>query len=483
MSPKSRPLPAPTCSIESLPNEILERVFSLIPLDEPVEYHTTNGDRRLLSQVVALMHTSPTFRFVTMSSKFWLHYDFDFAALVPDRNHNPRGNYYLNPETRLNRLCYLLFSIPELARNLQRKTDWSINRAPEVILLALASLPFLEIARRVSLVDDSASNLLLHRLSYCRCLIDLEISSENKDLDLDVLECFYALKRIVLELPKTWHGHCDGIVGLEQFTVAPNEGARGEIELSDDLRVLPVNSNDTLVSLEVRGFFSDAFSLDDFEKLESLVYKTDPLTHSENVFLDVLAQNASTLRSFDTEFIIVMTPNVEELTAQQTILFSCPCFRALKELSLKILYWGLKDDASPYIERCMDVVEVISESLATLQLVKLFAGLDVAWTGCLSKLRTLTSLTWNFPRGGLGRVKPGGANAAEIVAEVFKDFVEPPEVCVQLVRWNVSETTVHKPSLELAEFPECGSVAESGGTEMIQKSRRVSSNGPRENEL
>jgi hypothetical protein len=270
-------------------------------------------------------------------------------------------------------------------------------------------------------------------------------------LDLGLLECFPSLKRLVLELPKTWHGHCEGIVGLEHFTVAPNEGARGEIELSDDLRVLPINSNDTLVSLDVRGFFSDAFSLDEFQNLRSLIYKTDPLTHTENVFLDVLARNVSTLRSFVTEFLIGTTPNAEIL-ANQTILFSCPCFRALEELSLKILYWGPKDDASPYIENCMDAVHVISESLPTLQLIKLSAGLDVARAGCLSKLKNLMSLTWNFPRGGLRGVQPGGADAAEIVAEVFKEFSESPEVCVQLVRWDIAETTVHKPSLELAEF-------------------------------
>jgi hypothetical protein len=75
------------------------------------------------------------------------------------------------------------------------------------------------------------------------------------------------------------------------------------------------------------------------------------------------------------------------------------------------------------------------------------------WHG-LSKFKSLKSLTWNYPRGGLKSVKPDGVDAAKVVSEVFKDFAERPGVCVQLVRWNVSETTVSKPSLDLAEFPE-----------------------------
>jgi hypothetical protein len=66
----------PACSIESVPNEILERIISFVPLDEPVEYRSANGDERYLSQVITLMHTSRAFRFVTMECKFWIDYDF-----------------------------------------------------------------------------------------------------------------------------------------------------------------------------------------------------------------------------------------------------------------------------------------------------------------------------------------------------------------------------------------------------------------------
>jgi hypothetical protein len=164
MSTEFCPLPAHTRSIESLPNEPLEHVLSFIPMDEPVEYHTPN--RAFLPQAIAPMHTSQTFRFVAISSKFWLQHAFHFAALVFDQLYTGR-EYYINRQTRVSRLCFLLFSIPELAQNLQRKTDWSINKAPEVLIHAVASLPSLEIARRVSLVDDSTLNFLLHRLSYC----------------------------------------------------------------------------------------------------------------------------------------------------------------------------------------------------------------------------------------------------------------------------------------------------------------------------
>jgi hypothetical protein len=148
--------------------------------------------------------------------------------------------------------------------------------------------------------------------------------------------------------------------------------------MSDGLGLLPINSKDTLISLDIQGFYFDPFSLDDFEKLECLVYKTDPLAQNENVFLDALAQNVSTLRSFDTELIVVTTTNAGELSKEQTTLFSFPCFRALKECSLKILYAGFRDDSSCYIEGCMDIVEIISEALPTLELVKFSAGLDVA---------------------------------------------------------------------------------------------------------
>jgi hypothetical protein len=429
---------SPVCYIESLPNEILERIISFVPLRHPVEYRNANGDKRYLSQVITLMHASRAFRVVTMKCKFWIDYDFNFAALVPDRGEHP-----LKCETRLNGLCYLLFSIPELSCNLQRKTDWLINTAPEILFGAMASFPIMETARNISLVHVWAPNLLLNRLSYCQRLISLEIRGENDELDLGLLEYFDSLKRLTLELPSTFRGQCSGIEGLEHFAVGPTGFDPEWFELSNELNILPLGSKTSLVSLDITGPSSDSFSLDEFDHLESLVYKLDPRRDDNYNFVRPICRNSSRVSSLETQFAIAaVDPTVDPTSiAKQTVLLFYPCFAALKQLSLKILYLGDVPDLNPYIDQCVVIVEIMTKQLLALEVVTLHAGLDldvpgVMYLANLKNLKALKSLTWNFPPGGLRRRELGGDDATEIVRKVFKDFVEPPRVCVQLVQWD-----------------------------------------------
>jgi F-box domain len=441
----------PACFIESLPNEILERIISFVALDDPVQYRSANGDTRYLSQVIALMHTSRAFRSVTMECKFWIDYDFDFADLVPDIGEHP-----LRPETRLNGLCYLLFSIPELARNLQRKTDWLINTAPEILFGAMASFPIVETARNVCLFNVWAPSLLLNRLSYCKRLISLEIRGDNGDLELGALEFFDSLKRLTLDLPRTFRGQCARIEGLEHFAVCPSGFDRQWLEFSNELNILPSGSKTSLVSLDITGYCCERFTLDEFDHLENLGYKLNPLPDEEFTFFNPLSENSSRISSLETEFITLGpagAPESELAIPRQTALFLCPCFAALKQISLKILFLGEMNDPNSYIEQCMVIVGIIAKHLVTLEVVTLHAGLDISWTVILAKLTRLRSLTWNFPQGGLRGLKSSGEDATETVRKVFKDFVEPPNVCVQLVRWNVQDAAV-MPSPGFVEFPE-----------------------------
>jgi hypothetical protein len=226
-------------------------------------------------------------------------------------------------------------------------------------------------------------------------------------------------------------------------------------EFSNDHNIIPRGSTKSLVSLDVTGYCDESFTLDEFDHLESLVYKLDPFGELDRSFFNPVAQNSSRISSLETEFITLAAAEAPEsklALTKQVALFLCPCFDALKQLSLRILFGGEIRDPNPYIEQCMTIVEIITKQLLTLEAITLHAGLDVSKTTFLAEFKRLKSLTWNFPQGCLRGLKMSGGDATEMVQDAFKDFIEPPRVCVQLVRWNVQDAAV-MPALRFLEFP------------------------------
>jgi hypothetical protein len=416
-----------TASINSLPNEILENVLRFIPMDSSVEYRTSEVTR-VTSQVIALMNVSRTFRLVTLSSEFWLEPDFDVSSLFPDPLKQIR-----HPDVE--RWSHL-FRLPEVARILERKTNWFISRWPQVLFYARTCLPLFETtARRVVLKDLPLFFHTIRDLEHILSLTDLELRGNSvfNSVELGIFENFGQLKRLVLELPSHWTGRIPATLdSLEYFTLAPRESARVNFELSD--RVLPFGSKNTLMYLSLTGWADDeSFSIAPFNNLSMLVCKSIPLSN-------VLDKSTSTLRSFETEFILPSGPAAEREWGFQKSNFDCHCLRSLRQLCLKIVFFkGTVDDAAWYLDGCMRAVKIISECpfAMTLEELELWAGLDLDDVTFLSEFEKLRILRWNYPNWALRLAAPAsrlGITPAAIVSKVFEIFPSPPKVCVQVVR-------------------------------------------------
>jgi hypothetical protein len=158
-----------TPSIVPLPNEILDRIFSYVPMHNAVHW-TNNGRNRATNQAMLLMQVSRQFRKATQESRHWLDGNFYFGELIT-------GGYDDDKRLRFPRFFNALLDDQYFASCLGRKTDWRFSSdsigdlLPE---LAAARVPtFFPAVRKLAL-----SQLLLEqqatweRLSGCRHVVD-----------------------------------------------------------------------------------------------------------------------------------------------------------------------------------------------------------------------------------------------------------------------------------------------------------------------
>jgi hypothetical protein len=304
-------------------------------------------------------------------------------------------------------------------------------------------------AQRVVLKDLPLYFETIGDLELIRSLTDLELRGDTvlADVDLSIFENFGRLKRLVLELPRYWTGQIPSTIdSLEYFTLAPSESARVNFELSNC--TLPLTSKDTLTYLSLTGWVDDeSFSIAPFKNLSTLVCKTIPLSN-------VLETCTSTLRSFETEFILPSGPTGEREWDFQRSNFNCYCLRSLRRLCLTIVFYkGIVDDAEWYLERCMRAIKIISESTfaMTLEELEVCAGLDLYDVTFLSKFENLRILRWNYPNWGLRTAAPTsrlGITPGAVVSKVFENLASPPKVFIQLVWWPEVRPTLVIPSVD-----------------------------------
>jgi hypothetical protein len=169
-----------TSPFDNVPNEVLEHIFSFIPLI----YKAHDGTH--VSQIIALMQVSRQFRVVILQSKLWQAFDFDFESLVP----LARRFYYPNHAARAQvaSLCHVLLSDSYFASCLRRKTDWSFYSINTYFWILGSNPPFRQNVHRIGLRLDALGAALL-RLPAFENLTAIFIDCDDEEplLDLDLL--------------------------------------------------------------------------------------------------------------------------------------------------------------------------------------------------------------------------------------------------------------------------------------------------------
>jgi hypothetical protein len=408
MAASERALATP--SIAALPNEILDRILSYIPMYRLVRIRSDNGPHRVANQAMLLMQVSRQFRKATQESRHWLDGNFNFSHLIC------RYYDYDNP-LQFDRFLNILFDDEYLVSCLGRKTDWRFTSGPvgELIpTLAATRIPtFFQAVRKITLSLDQQS--AWERLSGCHQLVELCLYHDWRSINLGWIDQYFPrVQRLRLQVSPVIYGSLKSLkclnfleLDLEEFDVD---------EDSDDIqRLVPFESANTLttVTLFPNALYTPSFDPTVFVNLR----------HASACYGFLFDEGVTdTLTSLDVGYYI-------DNQWLQITNFDLPCFKNLQQLTFHLLSESPHDAPPPtsdmWIGVSMEILEnmVYLRDLKEIKLVNL--GIDPKRVTCLSRAVKLETLTWILESK---KQVLGGADPFSLLVNIFEAFNSRPKI-------------------------------------------------------
>jgi len=428
------------CYICNISNEVLDLIFSFIPIDVVVSCDGNN-----VPPIIVLLHVSRQFRNAILQSKHWLSFKFDFRKLVCP----PDGSENLVPEPEaphpVNALIKTLFGDDAFVESLQRKTDWAFpSSCPELVLSVTDRLQsFSTTVRKLWLCGQFHFTLdrlpLYPNVDELGVLDDLPSKlppSTNRINLTRVGETFSNVLHLYLAIPLTSTDSISSLANLLSFELLVVNECDYELLGTLQPRFLPLESASTLATLRIYGYglrIAPGFTLAPFTALQHLKF-----TEGFGRFDDVLRTVHTKLVSFEAQ--VYTDADTEYTHRRGAWSFVHPCFTDLRSIVIEAVC--MKKETSvyflDYMDRCMDLLDELTVALPQLQFVTMeHAALDVARLGCLSRFRDLRSLSWILekPYHCMEGVPPAGhfsnqKRAATVISDLFADWTTKPNVSV-----------------------------------------------------
>ena len=401
----------PQCHIAQVPNEILAKIFSCLPLDKPFFIRKLRQDLERpryrnvrVPQIIILSWVSRQFRQTVHEHSFWHDERFDFGTFIAAGYLRPRpdddaaaAQWDVEYQRTVGTILPKWLADSHFRTCLERKSAWRFTDS-FVFLDLLAALPNLN-PTRLSLGTDRREITLsasFKSLPLCPNVTFLEIwpfEDDPEKVDLTVIRLsFPNLKTLHISEPDGYTGNVHDIVGLTEF-ILHSEIINGQL--------IPYGSSETLTRL---GFHNTGFNCRRYE----FTTKGEPQLTSFN--------NIHTLELFPihTKLKNLLMPMPSKPTCLHAsihsrdeldhYLFSAPCFQHVRQLHLfyelaEWLHWS-PERGGPFFE---SVIQQIT-SLRLLEKVRLGLGFfDPAWLRYFRNLRELRELIcrpWKIIRLG-----------------------------------------------------------------------------------
>ena len=415
---------APTPPFDNVPVEILDRIFSFVPMCPPLPP----------KPALSLLHVSRQFRHVALRSKFWLEPEFVFEDLISTSPHlwysATSVENSVDQARRVAGLCSALFRDPYFAQCLQLKTAWRFV-SPGPFVAALAFLPsFPNTIRRISLYEPELSTIT--RLSACHNLEELLVSAPTSPmLDLSALFAHTParVRRVYVRFDGPFIGSMHDLVGIEELTL----NSFGCTSHAPNDLLMPMASAETLTRLSIEYVDPKLVSIDAFINLKHLRTKA---IMGESL-LAILKDFEGSLETLYTHVMVyrndLLEVNCDFLEWMEWKALALPCLSHLKTLRLQVIHDCMEEYRATYVSCCAWLIEVIASRMPDLEDVTLWAGLDLSKASVVKRLNQLRSLQWNVPPGY--KIKGRRSENEDLnsrLLEYFRQLDRLPSVKVQV---------------------------------------------------
>ena len=430
---------------DRVPNELVEQILSLVPLDELVQYDEDDEEHNV-NQTLLLMQICHRFRRIMHERKFWREGDFQFESLLLQNQILPFSSQ--NSRLRLGRLCHALFNDSYFRSCLQIKSEWTFTTLESLFAVLTCIIPFQRNTRSVSLYLEE-TDAAISRLTTINNLIGLTAHCpSDSSLNLSNLaNCLPHLKSLRLDFPLSLAGSLMQLTELEELSLQPTHSS----EFAEDFlspSVLPTGSAEVLSRLSLTDCcFDDDVSLRLFTSLKHL---TASRTGTNDRLDGLICDLPAMLVSLDTD---VYLDGCEALRWSKTgdipidsqwPTLSSPCLRHLQKLCL-YMFCGLGENAltsfpsSYYVDCCLMIIEQLTRDSISLEDVELWAGMDLERVHVLNSWRNLKSLKWIIP-AGQGYIEGGYTWKQDLnayVVNIFHGFPKIPKVSIEILEWDL----------------------------------------------
>jgi hypothetical protein len=413
--------------IYNLPNEVLQDIFALIPMNNSVQW-ARNGKKRELVQFMVLLQVCRTFRMAAFESRALLHWKFDLSTLIPwdfIQQDAPQVRIL-----RMARLLDVLFADKRFAQSVARKTDWTLSEHLEILFALMARIhTFERTTRKVFVNLDGLTQSALTRLSVCRLISELGIDSEGAPLDLNVIsQGFPRLQHLKIALGEDVDGSLERLEHLISFDVNAVDGSDLFTRLGR--QVFPWASANTLVRIKLANCIVHLQSL---PKLQQLHIESWEAGYGD--IIDSLEKlDAPLLETFK-----CTVPHLARLTSLGPM-FANPSLSRVQSLTLRAIGPQLHHprEYDPFVGSSALVNEVAAKC-RNLHHVVFNISIDLANLTCLSRLLKLRSITWvvdlDTPLSIRGKGSP-----EEALRKVFKSSQSVPKIeVVRSDKWDWRE--------------------------------------------
>jgi hypothetical protein len=422
------------CYLDTLSNELLDRIFDFIPMKFAILYGKTRRSRRLMSQPLVLMHVSRRFRAALLHSERWLDFDFEFFSNIggPLRKLETSVEY----RKRYISLISLLLDDPAVVACLSRKRDWVIpcvyGSKIDLAQIIVKRIPNLHAFTRKLGVHFDAKLLLT---TVWPAVVELTITIyAGLRADLTALSAaFPNLQYLQVRASSPWTGSLDSFQHLVHLDACVFvEAAPSILGLCDTL--FPSQSAKSITHLALGGQSASLnahpkFSLKSFTNLEHLELRGDTYRCLSDV---------------STKLISLHLDGPSDVN-RQPISFAHPCLSNLHSLRLRL-------SNGDYEVKMWDMLESMSENLRGLHhLILEHFVFDAHRVGCLAKLVELKSLAFgwrSWVQHGIGKSEP-----AAMIPPVFKKHDPKPRIHIfPQGRWDSEK--VNESILPKSRFPD-----------------------------
>jgi F-box domain len=378
------------CHILDVPNEVLQMIFSSIPLQEIVHYHDDTGKEKSVSQILILMSTCRRFREACYEIGFWLEPDFTFSSLLPQTDDSQLQ------VLREWSLITALLNDENIVRSFAQRSLWAFETAESMLLIIINIGLVYQNIQTIALDQLAEVDFALRKLQWLHHLTDLIIVCTSNPIDLDAIAKCRSLKRLgILEFQSVYE--CKGTLEhttLHRLSIAYLRD-RHSLDNQFQIKLVAVDSASTITTLEVLNCSRISRRVQEFEPLKRFVNLTQiemlPLCED---FCELITTASCRLTTFAVMFELY---HGDHLLDKYVDMLAAPSLSQLE--TLYIYFVSRTPDVSfeKYIPLCTIILDAVVSHQQSLQYLELHSNIEISWCSHFLRLKNLESLEWIIP--------------------------------------------------------------------------------------